>query len=87
MATRKKKVKAKSKSSKKAAPKKTLAKKTLAKKKVAAKKASAPKKKKAAPKPQPKEGDIVSTQQMAIAEIVGDIEERMALDRLTATVE
>jgi RecG-like helicase len=38
------------------------------------------KKKKAAPKVT---FDAASTQQIAIAEIVGDIEERMALDRLS----
>lgn len=43
---------------------------------VKAKKASPKKKRPAAP-------DQGSTQQIAIAEIVGDIEERMALDRLS----
>jgi hypothetical protein len=84
MATRKKKtVKAKAKS--KSAKKKVVAKKAAPKKKAAPRKAAP--KKKTAPAPKPGEGDIVSTQQLAIAEIVGDIEERMALDRLTATVE
>ncbi len=46
-------------------------------KKKAAKKVT--KKKAAAPAPI----DVGSTQQIAIAEIMGDIEERMALDRLT----
>lgn len=50
-------------------------------KKKAAKKVT--KKKQAAPAPV----DVGSTQQIAIAEIMGDIEERMALDRLSATVE
>ena len=73
MATRKKKVKAKSKPKvKKPAPRKT---KPKAKKK----------KKPAAPKKQA--FDAGSTQQIAIAEIVGDIEERMALDRLAETAQ
>ena len=68
MATRKKKVKAKSKPRAKA---KTAAKKPKSKKKAKAK----------AKKPQV--FNDASTQQIAIAEIVGDIEERMALDRLS----
>ena len=66
MATRKKKVKAKSKPK----TKKPAARKPKAKAKKTKKKAAAPK------------FDAASTQQIAIAEIVGDIEERMALDRL-----
>lgn len=64
MATRKKKVKAKSKPRAKA---KTAAKKPKSKKKAKAK----------AKKPQV--FNDASTQQIAIAEIVGDIEERMAI--------
>ena len=66
MATRKKKVKAKTKTKVKA---KAPQKKN--------KKAKATPKKKRLP-----QFDEGSTQQIAIAEIVGDIEERMALDRL-----
>ena len=67
MATRKKKAKTKAKS------------KPRTKIKVKAKKA-----KKATPKKRrPAAPDQGSTQQIAIAEIVGDIEERMALDRLS----
>ena len=72
MATRKKKAKAKS----KPRVKKPAARKT---------KPGAKKKKTAAPKQ--KAFDAGSTQQIAIAEIVGDIEERMALDRLAETTQ
>lgn len=68
MATRKKKVKAKSKPRAKAKP--------------AAKKPKSKKKAKAKAK-KPQVFNDASTQQIAIAEIVGDIEERMALDRLS----
>jgi hypothetical protein len=88
MATRKK---TKTKSKPRAAPKKqlslkkkTVAKKTVVKKTVAkktvVKKKAAPKKKVKKPAPP---AEVASTQQIAIAEIMGDIEERMALDRIT----
>ena len=71
MATRKKKAKSKAKPKLKA--KKPVARKTKPK---ARKKAGAPKK---------QAFDAGSTQQISFAEIVGDIEERMALDRLAET--
>ena len=74
MATRKKKAKSKAKPKLKA--KKPAARKT---------KPKAKKKKAAAPKKQP--FDSGATQQISFAEIVGDIEERMALDRLAETTQ
>jgi hypothetical protein len=70
MATRKKKATSK--------PKTRL----RAKAKTAAKKAKSKKKAPAKAK-KPQVFNDASTQQIAIAEIVGDIEERMALDRLS----
>ena len=86
MATRKKKQAVKAKSKK--ILKKKVLKRKVAAKRAAPKKKVPPRKKKPAPAaPKPGDGDVVATQQMKIADIVGDIEERMALDRLTATVE
>lgn len=80
MATKKKKTRVKAKTRAKVVAKKTAAKKKTVAKKTSPRKAA--KKKAPGADPFPPMKPMEQTQQMAIAEIVGDIEERMALDRL-----
>lgn len=88
MATRKKKSKVRAKakvSTKKVSKKKVVAKKAVARKQAAPKKKVVAKKPAPAPKKARPVFEETSTQQLAFAEIIGDIEERMALDRLNET--